>query len=191
MKRFVLCLASWAIVLAPGARAQSGDDLARTAAYIAAFQNPDGGFGARAGGPSSLPTTSTAIRVLKNVGGSIPDVLACIKYVGSCRDGESGGFAPTPGGRPDVRTTAVGLMAAAELKIADREMIEGAVKYFSQHVKSFEDIRIAVAGLEAAGSKSPDFPAWSERFGPTATPTAPGARDPDGPMPPAARRWPC
>ena len=57
-------------------------------------------------------------------GGSIPDVLAAIRYVDSCIDEKSGGFAPTPGGKPDIATTAVGLMALSELKIADKETVD-------------------------------------------------------------------
>jgi poly(3-hydroxybutyrate) depolymerase/prenyltransferase beta subunit len=132
-----------------------------TARYLAAFQNRDGGFGARAGDRSSLPATSTAVRTLKNVGGSIPDVLACLDYLRSCSDKASGGFAPTPGGAPDVRTTAVALMAVADMKIASDEMISGAIGYFGKNVQSFEDIRIAVAGLEAVEKPSPDFARWA------------------------------
>jgi len=144
-------------------RAETTADLARTAALVAALQNPDGGFAAAAGQPSTLSSTSSAVRVLKYAGGTIPDVLSCIKYVKSCADPSSGGFANTPGGKPDVRTTAVGLMAAAELKIATDEMAEKAVAYFSKQVQAFEDIRIAVAGLEAVNKKSPDFPKWTEQ----------------------------
>src|SRR5262249_40643229 len=66
----------------------------------------------------------------------------------------------TPGGTPDVRTTAVALMAVADMKIASDEMINGAIGYFSKNVQSFEDIRIAVAGLETVEKTSPDFPRW-------------------------------
>lgn len=163
MQRFVLCLAAWAIVTIPNVHAQSPGELARTGSFIAALQNADGGFAAKTGGPSSLGSTSTAIRILKNVGGSIPDVPACIRYVKSCRDSQSGGFAPTPGGKPDVRTTAVGLMAVVELLIADDATTQAAIDYFSKNVKDFEEIRIAVAGLEAVAKTSPDFPKWIQQ----------------------------
>ncbi|AGA29711.1 family 16 glycoside hydrolase [Singulisphaera acidiphila] len=164
MKRIVLSLAVWAIVAVPSAQAQSTEQPARTASYIEAFQNPDGGFAAKLGGPSTLGSTSSAIRSLKNVGGSIPDVLACVSYVKSCRDSESGGFAPTPGGKPDVRTTAVGLMAVAELLIADEETSAAAIGYFSKNVKDFEDIRIAVAGLESIKKTAPEFAKWTKQI---------------------------
>jgi acetyl esterase/lipase/prenyltransferase beta subunit len=132
-----------------------------TARYLASFQNRDGGFAARANDRSNLPATSTIVRTLKNVGGSIPDVLACLDYLRSCFDKTSGGFAPAPGGVPDVRMTAVALMAVADMKIASDEMLNGAIGYFAKNVQNFEDIRIAVAGLEAVEKTSPDFGRWA------------------------------
>ena len=91
------------VVLAAHAvtRAQSPEELAQTGRYVAAFQNPDGGFAAKEGGASNLGTTSSAIRTLKNVAGSIRDVPACIAFVRKCRDADSGGTAnvmrPLPG----------------------------------------------------------------------------------------------
>ncbi len=162
MKRRLMGLAACLIVVAQVARAQSPTELAQTANYIAAFQNPDGGFAAKVGGPSTLGGTSSAIRSLKYTGGSIPDVLAAIKYVKSCYNPEIGGFAPTPGGKPDIATTAVGLMAVSELKIADDKMIEATAKFFSENARTFEEVRIAVAGLEAVKKTLPDdFKKWS------------------------------
>ncbi len=161
MKRMLVGLVACLVGLAPAVRAETPEELSQTARYVAAFQNPDGGFAAKVGDKSSLGATSSAIRILKHVGGSIPDVLGCIKYVKSCRDADGGGFAPTPGGKPDVRTTAVGLMAVAELKVADDATNDGAVAFLSKNVKGFEDIRIAVAGLEAIEKASPDFAKWT------------------------------
>ncbi len=144
------------------ALAQSPDDAARTAALIQSWQNPDGGFGNAKGAKSSLGGTSGAVRMLKNVGGSIPDVAACRAYVTSCFDPKSGAFAPEPGGKPGgCGVTASGLMAIGELGIASDEMIQGAIRYFATEAKSFEDVRIAVAGLEAVKTKSPDFTKWT------------------------------
>ncbi|HWE35264.1 MAG TPA: hypothetical protein VG406_01730, partial [Isosphaeraceae bacterium] len=63
------------------ARAQGPEELARTAAYVAALQNKDGGFAAEAGGRSTLGATSTSIRVLKNVAGSVRDVPGALAFV--------------------------------------------------------------------------------------------------------------
>jgi len=155
-------------------RAQTPAEFFQTAAFAAAHQNKDGGFAAKAGQLSSLGATNSGLRVLKHVGGSVPDVLGCIKYVRSCRDA-SGGFAPMPGGRPDVVTTAVGLMAASELKIADQAMIKEASDFLGKNAKSFEEVRMAIAGLEAvvpltiSGGKphsllSPDSPRWHDQI---------------------------
>ena len=142
-------------------RAQSPAEFAQTAAYVASLQNPDGGFGPAPGAPSTLGTTSGAVRILRYVGGSIPDVLNCIKYVRSCQ--VDGGFAPTPGGKADSLTTSIGLLAVGELKIADRKVVDEAVAYFHDHAKELEQVRMAVAGLEAVGGKSDDLPRWLDQ----------------------------
>jgi pimeloyl-ACP methyl ester carboxylesterase/prenyltransferase beta subunit len=155
----VIALA-WAATPAPG---QTPADFEQTAAYAAAHQNKDGGFTTKVGQASSLGATNTGLKILLHVGGSVPDMLGCVKYVKSCRDA-SGGFAPTPGGKPDVVTTALGLMAAAELKIADAAMIDGAIGYLGKNAKTFEEVRMAIAGLEAVHGTSPDFPRWNEQL---------------------------
>ncbi len=156
----VCCLG---IALTATVRGQTPAEFAQTAAFAAAHQNKDGGFAAKAGGPSSLGSTNSGLRVLHYVGGSVPDILACIRYVKSCRDA-GGGFAPAPGGKPDVVVTAIGLMAASELKIADQNMIQEAIAYLGKNAKSFEEIRMAIAGLEAVRAKSPDFTRWNEEI---------------------------
>ncbi|HKI21234.1 MAG TPA: family 16 glycoside hydrolase, partial [Isosphaeraceae bacterium] len=151
------------IALAETTRGQTPAEFARTAEFAAAHQNKDGGFAAKVVASSSLGSTNAGLRVLKHVGGSVPDVLACIRYVKSCRD-ESGGFAPTPGGKPDVITTALGLMAASELKIADKTIVQEAIAYLGKNAKTFEEVRMAIAGLEAVQAKSPDFTRWNDQI---------------------------
>lgn len=146
--------------------------LAETARFVAGLQNPDGGFGTTPGAASTLGSTSSAIRTLKYCGGSVPDVLKAVEYVKRCHDAASGGFAPVPGGKPDVSTTAIGLMAVAELKLPREAYVPRAIAYFHENVKAFEDVRIAVAGLEAVGEKSEDFPRWEG--------TVTAGRNPDG-----------
>ncbi|WP_165245700.1 family 16 glycoside hydrolase [Paludisphaera soli] len=150
------------VVTAPPAWAQSPAEFAQTAAYVASLQNPDGGFGPAPGQPSNLGSTSGAIRILRYVGGSIPDVLGCIQYVKSCRAG--GGFAPTPGGKPDSLTTSIGLLAVGELKLTDRAVIEESVAFFRENAKEDEQVRMAIAGLEAVEGSSSDMPRWVEQI---------------------------
>jgi prenyltransferase beta subunit len=158
----VMALAGLATISAR-VRAQSAADFAQTAAYAAAHQNADGGFAASPGQPSTVGATNTGLRVLDYVGGSPLDVPGCIRFVKSCRVPGSG-FAQKPGGKPDVVTTAVGLMAAAELKTAYKAMIDDAIAYFGANAKAFEEVRMSIAGLEAVGARSPDFSHWAEQI---------------------------
>ena len=144
--------------------AQTPRDRAETARYIAAFQNPDGGFAGSVGGKSSLGGTSSAIRTLTYTGGSVKDVLGAIAYIESCYDKESGGFAPAPGGKPDCGTTASGLMAIGALKIDPKPYTQPAIDFFAKNAKTFEEKRIAAAGLEAIGATSPEYPKWAEEL---------------------------
>ena len=63
---------------APSSRGQTSAELAQTAAFAAAHQNKDGGFAAKVGQASSLGATNTGLRILRHVGGSVPDILACV-----------------------------------------------------------------------------------------------------------------
>jgi acetyl esterase/lipase len=143
------------------ARAQTPEELTRTARYLEAFQNPDGGFAGGVGQASSLGATSSVVRTLGFVGGAIRDVHGAIAFVKSCHDPKTGGFAQRPGGTPDVGSTASGLMAVAALKLDVGPYAEGAIGYLSKNVSGFENIRIAVAGLEAVKATSPDFAKWT------------------------------
>lgn len=150
-------VSAWAGPLASG---QTAAELAQTAKFIAAHQNVDGGFAAQAvGQPSSLSATHSALKALKHVGGSVPDILGCVRYVNSCRV-PGGGFSQTPGGKPDVVTTALGLMAAVELKITDTDMIRESVAYLGRTARSFEEVRMSAAAMESIGVYSPDTPRW-------------------------------
>ncbi len=96
-------------------------------------------------------------------GGSPLDEPGCIRFVKACKV-PGGGFSQRPGGMPDVVTTAIGLMAAAELKIADKTTVDDALGYFSANAKAFEEVRMAIAGLEAVSAKSRDFARWAEQL---------------------------
>jgi predicted esterase len=161
MKRFLPGLAACVIVVVPAtsSHAQSPSELARTARFAASCQNTDGGFAPTSGAASTLGATNSAVRILKYTGGSISDVLGCIRFVKSCAVA-TGGFAPTPGGTPDVGTTAIGLMALSELKIAEKPVVDAALGFLEKNAKTFEEIRIAVAGFEAVNRKSERFADW-------------------------------
>jgi prenyltransferase beta subunit len=129
--------------------------------YLTKLQQKDGGFVQDAGKDrSSLRATSSAIRAIKFFGGELPEASMVANFVKNCHDKASGGFADTPGGKPDVVTTAVGVMAVVSLKLPVEDYETGALKYLAENVKSFEDIRIAAAALEALGKKTPPKEAW-------------------------------
>ncbi len=136
-----------------------------TIAYVQKLQTPSGAFLPQA--PSAdvklkptLKTTSTAVRILHYLGDAPFNKEAAIKYIASCYDPETGGFADVPKGKPDVGTTAIGIMAVKELKMPVDKYQAGAVKYLTENARGFEDIRIAAAGLEAIGAKSPKGQSW-------------------------------
>ena len=78
----------------------------------------------------------------------------------SCYDEGTGGFSDLPKGKPDVFTTAVGLMAVKELKLPAEKYSPASVKFLADNAKTFEEIRIAVAGLESIDAKSPKADEW-------------------------------
>jgi prenyltransferase beta subunit len=101
---------------------------------------------------------------LEYFGGEAKDPEAAKRFVARCFDKPSGGFADTPGDKPDVTSTAVGLMALVELKVPLDDYRDAAVKYLGEHAKGFEDIRIAAAGLEAAGKRPPQAKEWLKQI---------------------------
>jgi len=151
------------VVAALPLRAQTADEKKATIAYLQKLQQKDGGFAPAADKPkSSLRATSSALRALKYFGGEPLEKAACADFVKSCFDKDSGGFVDAPGGKPDVAVTAVGAMAVVELKLSTEPYEAAVVKYLADNAKSFEDIRIAAAGLEALGKRPKEADAWLE-----------------------------
>ncbi len=162
MKRVLLTIA---IALLAATSAHAGDAATKkTIAYVQKLQTSTGGFVSMMA-PNirvqpTLKATSSAVRALHYLGGDFLDKAACIKFVESCHDLESGGFRDTPSGKPDVFTTAVGIMAVTELKMPTGKYAKGTIKYLSDNAKGFDDIRIAIAGLERLSAKSPKNDDW-------------------------------
>ncbi len=160
------CLLLLACTLTTTSLAAQAPGRKQTIAYVQKLQAASGGFLSQTAKPNAgtiaptLRATSAAVRALHYLDGAILDKPACIKFVESCHDPKTGGFSDTPGGKPDLFTTAVGLMAVTELKMPVDKYADGAIRYLSEHAKSFEDIRIAVAGLERLNQKSPATDAW-------------------------------
>ena len=130
-------------------------------AYLQKLQQKDGGFAPSADQPkSSLRATNAAVKALNHFSGEISDKAACADFVKSCFDKENGGFADQPHGQPNVEVTAVGVMAAVELKMAGEPVETAVAKYLGENVKTFEDIRIAAAAFEAMGKRPAQADAW-------------------------------
>jgi hypothetical protein len=164
MRRVVpmgLCL----LLVAPLVRGQSAEEKKATIAYVQGLQDKDGGFRPTAAArQSSLRARSSSLRALKYFGGEARDRSACADFVKKCFDKDGGGFADRPGGKTDVTTTAVGIMAVVELNLPTEPYADAVVKYLGEKAKSFEEIRIAAAGLEAIGRKPPQAGEWLERL---------------------------
>jgi hypothetical protein len=144
---------------------QTPEQKKATIEYLKKLQNKDGGFSPAEGlTKSTLGATSSALRALKYSSGDVADRTTCVEFVKSCFDKTSGGFAEQPGGKPAVNLTAVGLMVLVELKIDLEPYVGPGVKYLDDNAKSFDDIRIAVAGLEAVGKKSAHADEWMEQI---------------------------
>jgi prenyltransferase beta subunit len=86
------------------------------------------------------------------------------KFVLSCLDAKTGGFADSPGGKPDVIVTAVGLMALVELKVPTDKYEKAAIAFLADNAREFEQVRMAAAGLEAIGKKSDKNEEWLKQL---------------------------
>lgn len=133
---------------------------AATVAYLRGLQRPEGGFAAAENAPATLPATSSALRAMKYFGGKIPDESQCKKFVAQCRAPDGQGYAPTPGGKVEVFISAVGWMAAVELKTNDQTHDQALADYLGANVHSFEEARIAAAAVESAQYQHPSAARW-------------------------------
>jgi prenyltransferase beta subunit len=164
MKRFGLILLGVVVCLAPVDAQTTPKELA-TIDYVHGLQTERGGFRAAAADKdkASLRATSSAWRALKYFDAHPKDVKAAAAFIESCFDKSSGGFADTPGGKPDVFSTAVGGMAVVEANLPLEKYADAVVKYLDENAKTFEEIRIAAAGLETIQRKSSKANAWLEQ----------------------------
>jgi prenyltransferase beta subunit len=169
MKRACLVLLASLVWLSP-VWGQSAEQKKATIAYLRVLQTESGGFltaqpkpGAQGEGPS-LRATSSALRALRYFGGEPRNKAACARFVRSCFHETDGGFANHDDAQSDVTSTAVGLMAVVELKLPTDDYSPAAVRYLGEHAKTFEEIRIAAAGLEAVGKRPPQADRWLEQI---------------------------
>ena len=144
----------------PFSAGRPADDKTETIKFLAGLQRPDGGFlpapGAK--GESSLRATSAAVRAIKYLGGEVPNKANATDFVTRCYQPESGAFSDRPGGSWDVPLSAIGAMAAAELGAPVK--LNRTVRYLAANAKTYEEQRLAVAGMEAAKEFAPEIKDW-------------------------------
>lgn len=171
LPRAAAALLAVALVHAAIAAPLPPDQREATLRYAAGLQNPDGGFRAAAPpAPSDLGMTNSCLRTHQYLGGKVADPARVERFVRACYDPATGGFAPTPGGEVSVRSTAMGVMAMAELKLTPGEPHRTATAYFGKNARSLGDLYIAAASLHAAGLKAPEPDAWVAPFARTRRP---------------------
>ncbi len=153
---FVLLCPS--LVLAQPTAAQKKE----TVKWITGLEASNGGFYLAPQGPNidakpvpMLRATNGAVRALKYLGADVPNKEKHAAFVLKCYDPKTGGFAE-PGGKPDVTITSIGVMAAAELGIP-HEKYARAMDYLKENAKTFEEVRIGAAAVEAWGVKDCPF----------------------------------
>ncbi len=163
MRRLLLSLlTAVSLAASAGAATLSAEQRAASVKYVQGLQNEDGGF--RAGGlsgPSTLGSTSSALRALKYFKG--PKANSNRFLLGLVD--ASGGLQDTPAGQCTVRTTATGLMAAVELNNRIKNDVGNSIRdYFARNASTLPDVYIATAALDAAGLKSPKAEAWTQQY---------------------------
>ena len=110
-------------------------------------------------GPACVRRTEPCGREVpdgEKLGKKFPNKDKHAAFVLKCYDPKTGGFADTPGGKSDVVSTSIGVMAAAELDIP-HEKYAKAMDYLKENAKTFEEVRIGAAAVEAWGVKDCPF----------------------------------
>ena len=155
------------VISASSLFAQTPEQKKATIKFLRELQLNDGGFvpvpldGRVDRNPKgSLRATTAGLRALSHFGGKAKAKKAGEKFVQACFDPQSGGFSDQPGGTPDVISTAVGLMAIAELNLPKTDFRDKAIQYLADNAKDFEEIRMAAAGMEAIGKVAPAAKQW-------------------------------
>ena len=125
--------------------------------YVQKLQTPSGGFQADPAGKPGLRATNAAVRSLRYLTGkpvknAVPNADKVSAFVMSCYEPKAGAFADAPGGKPDVNTTSIGVMAAVEMGVP-KEKFRKAMDYIKEHAKTWEEVRLAAAAVEAWGVK--------------------------------------
>lgn len=128
-------------------------DKLAAARFVLSLEDPAGGFRRTPLDTApGLRATSGGVRSLGFLGQPVPNKEKHAAFVLKCYDPATGGFADQPGGKPDVPMTAIGVIASAELGIP-KEKYAKALDYLKANAKTFEEVRVACAAVEAWGPK--------------------------------------
>jgi hypothetical protein len=127
-----------------------------TLKYILALHDAEsGGYKVDANAKPSYRACNGAAKAIRYLGGTVPDKDKTAAFVLKCYDPATGAFAE-PGGKADVGSTAIGVITAAEFDVP-HEKYAKALDYLKANAKSFEEIRLAAAAVEAWGVKDCPF----------------------------------
>jgi prenyltransferase beta subunit len=170
MRRFLVPLCCLVILSGP-ARCQSPAEKEATINFLLRLQDKDGGYRNTPGEKTSLRATSSAINALHYFGDEAPAMKTGV-YLKSCWDEKEGGFAEHPDCPAHVHATAVGVIAWMRVVNKKDQYVAPAVKYLAANAKSFEEIRIAAAALEAVHERPKVADDWIR--------TVEKLRNPDG-----------
>jgi len=166
MYRYCVICVGFLVFLAP-LLGQTAAEKRATCAYVLGLQQPDGGFApavvASGDRKSSLRATLGALRTLKYFDGELAHRAQCERFIQGCFDKQSGAFADQPGGTADVITTSIGLMTLVELKLSVQEYEGPAFKYFGDHAKGFDEIRMVAAAIEAVHAEPATAGSWLQQ----------------------------
>lgn len=155
-----ILLSVWLAI--PAASAQTAPEKADTVKYLQQLQAKNGGFffSTNRDKPPTISATSAAVRALNYFGGEVSRPVATRKFVASCFDPISGAFFDWPEGKETPSSTALGLLAAADLNMPLKKFAKPSLNYLLYKCNGFEDIRIAAAGLEALDKLPPAGCTW-------------------------------
>ena len=155
-------------------------DKSATARFLQELQTAQGGFRNDAGdahGRATIMATAASLRALALIGAAPLDKSACVRFVVSCRDAASGGICERPGGKATVLSTAMGLMAMGELgrigAVSPEKSgatVDAAVVFVEKNSRTTEEIRMALAGMEAVGIGAAKAKAWYDELLPRQLP---------------------
>jgi prenyltransferase beta subunit len=135
--------------------------------YIKSLENPRGGFFVTSQDPKtdaaprpSLRAVNGAVRAWRyldgeKLGQKFPNKEKHAAFVLECYDPKTGGFAE-PSDKPDVTSTSIGVMAAMELGIPKKKFAN-AMDYLKENARTFEEMRIGAAAVEAWGVEDCPF----------------------------------